>query len=87
MAPDSVRLLRITLKAIVAPELLGTADSHWNPLLAGTITICQRTLFPGVALSPPEAITRCRSSLAPRGYRLFPEERCKGTTGRNPQVY
>ena len=32
MAPDSVRLLRITLKEIVAPEPLVAADRHWNPL-------------------------------------------------------
>ena len=34
-----------------------SAISAGIPLRAGTITICQRTLFLRVALSPPEAIT------------------------------
>ena len=60
-----------------------SAISAGIPYRAGAITISQRTPFLGVALSPPKAITRCRSSLAPRVYRPFP----RGTMQRYHTAY
>ena len=46
---DSVRLLRITLKAIVAPEPLVAADRRWYPLRAGLYNMSKNAVPRGGA--------------------------------------